>query len=402
MSTKPIIGIAGFGMEGKAAYEYFKDKAELHIFDEAPVDAAGLTAAVHRGLDIPADIETLYKTPGIPTSKLRLASPATYVTTLTDLLLSRVHAQAVGVTGTKGKSTVAALVHHIMKGAGRDVELLGNIGVVNVSIIDAPIPGRVYVFELSSYQCEYLKHSPHVAVLTNLYQEHLSHHGSFERYREAKLNIARFQSEKDVFINGTDLEPGFRGRVVRPKSSTSFETQLLGEHNQRNCALAVAAVGALGISEAEACEHIKTFAPLQYRLEKIGEHRGATFYDDSLATIPEATLASIAALGRVDTLILGGQDRGIDFAGAAEALARTPVKTFIIFPDTGARMTEHINDREVLPVFSMEEAVRAAYAHTPEGGVVLLSNASPSFNLFKDYKDKSAQYRKWIVELANA
>ncbi|MEJ0053571.1 MAG: Mur ligase family protein [bacterium] len=400
MSAQPIIGIAGFGLEGHAAYEYFKGKAELHIFDEAAIDPGGLDATVHLGLSIPDIIEIVYKTPGIPTRKLRLASSKTRVTTFTDLVLERVRDRAIGVTGTKGKSTVSSLIYHILKGAGRTVRLSGNIGIADADILSADIPGQLHVLELSSYQCEYLTHSPHVAVLTNLYQEHLSHHGSFEKYKEAKLNIARFQGSEDVFINGSDLAIQFAGKVVRPDMSKSFETKLLGEHNQKDCALAVAAVQALGISEAEAREHIKTFIPLPYRLERLGTYRGITFYDDSLATIPEASMASVHALSGVDTIILGGEDRGISFDAFAQELGKTKIQTFIIFPDTGAKMVAEVSERNIIPVSSMEEAVRAAYTHTRPGGIVLLSNASPSFNLFKDYKDKSAQYRKWISTLA--
>ncbi|MEK9177361.1 MAG: Mur ligase family protein, partial [Patescibacteria group bacterium] len=309
--------------------------------------------------------------------------------------------RAVGVTGTKGKSTVASLIHHIFEGAGRETAIFGNIGVADLSLLDKDGPDMTYIIELSSYQLEHVTHSPHVAVMTNLFQEHLAHHGSFEAYREAKLNIARFQKPGDVFVNGSGIAASFKGRLVVPDASTRFDTKLLGEHNQRNCALALAAVTALGGAEEKAREAIATFDPLPYRLERVGEFGGITFYDDSLATVPEATLASISALHRVDTLIVGGEDRGIDFGPFAEALAKTPIATYVVFPDTGARMVAKVKGHKVIPVSSMEEAVRSAIAETPRGGTVLLSNASPSFNLFKNYKDKSAQYRAWITELAS-
>ncbi len=396
---RPKIALAGFGLEGRATYEYFKGKAEIHVFDEVPQDMSGIDATFHLGLVIPADIDVVYKTPGIPTSKLAIQSPHTRVSTLMDVVLEKVHDRAIGVTGTKGKSTIAALIQHILAGAGRDTVLFGNIGVADMRILDADSPERLYVVELSSYQCEHLTHSPHVAVLTNFYPEHLSHHGSLETYREAKLNIARFQNETDFFINASGLDAHFKGTVIRPSVSEPFVTNLLGEHNQRNCAIAVAAVRAFGVSEDEARAHIATFSPLPYRLEEVGKFNEVVFYDDSLATVPQATMASIRALPRVDTIILGGEDRGISFAEFARELPATQIRTFIIFPDTGSKMVEHVRDRTIIPVSSMEEAVRAAYAHTPSGGTVLLSNASPSFNLFKDYKDKSAQYRKWIKKL---
>jgi UDP-N-acetylmuramoylalanine--D-glutamate ligase len=313
-----------------------------------------------------------------------------------ELILERVRDRAIGITGTKGKSTVASLIQHILTDAGRDAVLLGNIGVADTHVLDHDSANRVYVMELSSYQCEHLSHSPHIAVLTNFYSEHLSHHGSLEKYREAKLNIARFQSDGDIFVNASDVKASFKGRNVLPDFSLSFESKLLGEHNQRNCAVALAVVSQLGLSEEDARRSIATFTPLPYRLENAGTYHGITFYDDSLATVPEAALAAIHSLARVDTIILGGEDRHIPFDYFAHALGESNIQTFIIFPDTGSKMVTEVTDRKVIPVSTMEEAVRAAYANTPEGGVVLLSNASPSFNLFKDYKDKSAQYRKWI------
>lgn len=394
--SKPIIAIAGFGVEGRATYEFLKNTAEIHIFDEEMPDLDGVNAPFHKGLSIPAHFNLVYKTPGIPTYKIKLESSSTRVTTLMDSVLSFVGKRAIGITGTKGKSTVASLVQHILVGSGRDTVLFGNIGVADMGLVHTSEPNTIFVIELSSYQCEYLTHSPHIAVLTNLYPEHLTHHGSFEAYRDAKLNIARFQKTEDVFINASDIETSFAGALVRPRVVAPFETKLIGEHNQMNCAVAVATVATIGIDEDIARQHIRTFKPLPYRLEQVGTFGGIIFYDDSLATIPEATLASVQALGKVDTLILGGEDRGIYFDNFTKTLAESRISTFIIFPDTGERMVRDIKGRKIISVTSMQEAVTSAYRYTPNGGVVLLSNASPSFNLFKDYKDKSAQYRHWI------
>ncbi|MEK7063081.1 MAG: Mur ligase family protein [Patescibacteria group bacterium] len=383
----PKIALAGFGMEGKAAYEWLKGKAEMEIFDEQVIADAPVPA--HVGLTIPGEFAVVYKTPGISDSKLKLESPATRVTTLMDDVVAKVGARAVGITGTKGKSTVASLVHHILQKSGKKSILFGNIGIADMELVRGATPDTIFVLELSSYQCEHLSHSPHVGVLTNLYPEHLSHHGSFEAYKAAKMNLFAHQALGDVFIDGRTIA------AVEP-----FETKLLGAHNQTNCTIAVAAVAAFGVAEAEAREAVQSFEPLPYRNEKVGEYRGVTFYDDALATIPEATLASIAALPQVDTIILGGEDRGISFDGIANALPLTRINTFIVFPDTGPKMVAKVAVDKVVHASSMEEAVRAAYEHTPEGGAVLLSPASPSFNMFKDYKDRSAQYREWIKKLA--
>lgn len=395
-TTRPIIGIAGYGMEGKAVYEYFKDTADIHIFDEQHITQEGLHATVHNTLSVPKEVEIVYKSPGIPTSKLVLASHRTKISTFMNLVLEKVHDRAIGVTGTKGKSTVTALIHHVLTQSGHPAVLFGNIGIADAKTLREDRRDARYVIELSSYQCEHLTHSPRVAVLTNFYPEHLSHHGSLSSYRNAKLNIARFQKIGDIFINGSQLESAFAGRVIHPDVSAPVETKLLGEHNQRNCAIALTVLSTIGIPEHISRQYIKTFTPLPYRLEEVGTSRDITFFDDSLATIPEATLASLEALPRVDTLILGGEDRGISFDAFAQALPESGVRTFIIFPETGEKMVTRVDPESVVRVSSMEEAVREAFRRTPKGGIVLLSNASPSFNLFKDYKDKSAQYREAI------
>jgi UDP-N-acetylmuramoylalanine--D-glutamate ligase len=397
---KPIIGIAGFGLEGRAVYEYLRGKAEIHVFDDADIDVSGLEVYVHKGCAIPASIEVVYKSPGIPTAKLSLSSSDTRISTFMDIVLEKVGRRAVGVTGTKGKSTVTALIHHVLRQFGADAVLFGNIGIADAKTLQEDTNDKFYVLELSSYQCEHVTHSPHIAVFTNFYPEHLTHHGSLAAYRRAKLNIARFQTTRDIFINGTDIATAFSGTLVIPDFSRTFKTKLIGAHNQKNCALAFSALVALGVPEDFILRHFETFEPLPYRLEKVGTYNGITFYDDSLATIPQATLASLQALGTVDTLILGGQDRGISFDEIAQALPTTGVSTFIAFRDTGAKMTANVDASRVIFVSSMDEAVEAAYARTREGGTVLLSNASPSFNLFKDYKDKSAQYRDAIRRLA--
>jgi UDP-N-acetylmuramoylalanine--D-glutamate ligase len=400
MSTQEKIAIAGFGMEGKATYEYLKGSGEVHIFDELPKDMEGINAAFHQTLTIPADFKIVYKTPGIPTHKLVLESPDTKIETLMDLVLRKVGQRSVGVTGTKGKSTTTALIQHILKSAGKDAILFGNIGVADMHLLEKDSPERIYVIELSSYQCEHLSTSPHVAVFTSFFQDHLVHHESLENYRGAKLNLFAHQNADDFYINGSTLQIKSAGQEIKPDFAANFETKLLGEHNQRNCALAAAAAALFGVSEEEAKRAIATFEPLPYRLENVGTFGEITFYDDALSTIPEALLAAIYSLPRVDTVILGGEDRGISFDNLAEELAKTSVRNFLIFPTTGKKMVTKVRDRTVREVRSMEEAVKAAFEVTPKNGTVLLSTASPSFNMFKDYKDRSVQYREWIKKLA--
>lgn len=390
----------GFGAEGKATFDFLKNSGiEIHIFDDNPDTSVPEGAIFHDGHTIPAEFEIVYKTPGIPTHKMVLENLATKISSLTNIFMENVKGKIIGVTGSKGKSTTASLIHHILITAGKKSVLVGNIGTAALLKLSEDSPETWYVYELSSYQCEHLDRSPHIAVITNLYQDHLDHHGGVENYHNAKKRLTKFQNEYDFLVTPTGLNiKTLAQRIVVDTPIEKFETKLLGEHNQMNIAFALAAAQCAGVDEAVAQEAVKNFEPLEYRLQNVGVYNGITFYDDSLATIPEATLFALAALPKVDTLILGGQDRGISLDGFPEALAQSGVQTFITLPENGPRMVEGIEGKNIFHVQSMEEAVRLAYQHAKRA--VLLSNASPSYNMFKDYKDKSAQYRKWVQALA--
>lgn len=404
---EPTVALAGFGREGKALLKYIEAHAPdtvVHVFDERPQEVPPSVASFTLGLTIPDTIPVVYKTPGIPTRALTMGLH-TRIESLTNVFLDEVAGKVIGVTGTKGKSTVSSLIYAALKRAGFDTMLIGNIGTPALTALAGDGSSRVYVFEMSSYQCEHLRQSPDIAVFTNLYHEHITHHGSFEQYREAKMNIARFQSSDGVFVNASGIPTDFAGRLIVPNEMLveSFETPLLGRHNQRNCATALAAVLELGVSEEVAREAFREFVPLPHRLSKVAVSRGITFWDATVATIPEAAEACIEALGDVDTIILGGIDRNVDLEPFAKFLAHTNIQTFIIFPTTGERMVRHVRKRNVIPVSTMEEAVRAAYQHAK--ATVLLAPASASYDQegttgFMNYEDKSLQYSKWIKILS--
>ena len=405
IAEKQKIAIVGFGIEGKALYDYFKKQAgnlEIHIFEENPVAELPSNTVAHFNLNIPANFDIVYKTPGIPTSKLKLENPNTKISNLTNIFFEKALGTIIGITGTKGKGTITTLVDHILTENGFNSVYLGNIGKTGLALLKEDSKDKLYIYEMSSFQCEHLNKSPHIAVLNNLFPDHLNHHKNFEEYKKAKLKITKFQTSKDYFINATGFDVETRAQQIKigtlPKPK--FETKLLGDYNQMNCAVASEVAKILGIPEDKIREAIKTYKPLPLRLEKIAEKNGVVFYDDSLATIPQATLGSIAALKNVNTIILGGSDKGSPLEEFARELAETSIKNFIIFPDNGKEMIKYVkNDsgRKIFEVENMHDAVKTAYDNCK--GICLLSNAAASFNLFKGYKDKSEQYQHWIKEL---
>ncbi|MBU1557938.1 UDP-N-acetylmuramoyl-L-alanine--D-glutamate ligase [Patescibacteria group bacterium] len=414
MTQSKKIAIIGFGLEGKALYKYFKNQpnTEIHIFDENEIDAPENLTKVHKGLNIPKDFDVAYKTPGIPTSKLQLASKDTKISSLTNLFLEKTKGKVIGITGTKGKGTITTLTDHILSNNGFKSVVVGNIGIPAIEYLKEENEDTFYIYEMSSFQCEHLNKSPHVAVLNNIFPDHLNHHKNLEEYKKAKYKITEFQTSEDYFINASDINIKTKAQQIKliEARSSKFETKLLGEYNQRNCSVAFEVAKILGIPEEKIREAIKTYEPLPLRLEKIEEVNGITFYDDSLATIPEATLGSIQALENVNTIILGGSDKGSPLEDFAKELTKTSIQNFIIFPTNGKEMVKYVkNDpnskaskiigqgRQIFEANSMEEAVKFAYQNTK--GICLMSTAAASFGLFKNYKDRSEQYQYWIKKL---
>ncbi len=349
----------------------------------------------------------IIKSPGIPNWKIAsFLKKGQIVTSQTEIFLNECPGTVIGITGTKGKSTTASLIHAVLKSGGVRSRLIGNIGEPVLSYLKKAGPNDVFVYELSSFQLENLTKSPHIAVLLNVYPEHLDHYRSFAKYAWAKANIAKHQAKTDFFIynkqnkiavNIAKLSKGKKLPFV-PRSLASQEAKL-----QQNPWIASAEpariVGKLfGIPKKKIELAIKNFRPLEHRLERTGEYRGITFYNDSLATIPEAAIAAIDTLGpKVHTLIAGGFDRGLSFQKLGKKIVASNIQTLILFPTTGRKIlaTMQKPPRSFF-VKTMKDAVSLAYLHTPKGKICLLSPASSSFNMFKDYKDRGEQFKKWV------
>jgi UDP-N-acetylmuramoylalanine--D-glutamate ligase len=420
------LAIIGFGMEGEILLDFFVKESkenEIWIFDEKlsqedfeKNDLVKLNSNrvfLKKDLIIPKDFKQIYKSPGVPDFRIQKENPKTQTLELINILFDKIKGKIVGITGTKGKSTISSLIYHILKQNGFEVELLGNIGEFKtLEKYDFENPNKIFVYEMSSYMCESLKkRSPEIAVFSNFYPDHLDYHQSIDNYWKAKLKITEFQTQKDLLITIPELVSKIQTKAKIVSTNSNFNhipTKLFGKHNQINCQLAFLVAQNLGVNSNKILEAIVHYQPLKGRLEKIAKVGKIIFYEDALATIPEATWAAIKAFEQdlvikdpelnLSTLILGGLDRGIDFEKFAKQLKTTKIQNFIIFPTTGKKMVKYINDRNIFCVFDMQEAVKIAYKVTK--GVCLLSTASPSYNLFKNYQDRSQKYRKFIEILS--
>lgn len=345
------------------------------------------------------------------------------ITTATALWLAEVGGSGlVGVTGTKGKSTTATLVADLARAAGRTVRLAGNIGVPALELLDAP-PSDVVVIELSSYQIADLANGPQVAVVTNLFPEHVDWHGSDRAYRADKLRLLSLPGVRTAVVNGRDaalvqaanaaaenLHFGradgwdvtsrgveLDGRLV----VASSRLPLRGEHNALNLCAALTALAAAGIALPPLPDALEGIRALPHRLEVVADRDGVLWVDDSISTTPESTLAALRSFADRDiVLIAGGQDREQDYTSLGRELAARDA-VVLGLPVTGSRLVDAarcggIADTRAFEVADMQAAVDLAGAVASPGTAVMLSPAAPSYNSYANFEQRGADFRRRI------
>lgn len=400
------------------------------VFDEPPAfDVAAALAApgvrvVGPGEDAVgalAACDAVVRSPGVSIHRpeiLELKERGVPVTTATSLWLAERGGRGViAVTGTKGKSTTAALAHHLARAAGAPVELAGNIGRPALDLLGAADDVPVIV-ELSSYQVADLAAGPQVAVVTNLFAEHADWHGSERVYREEKLRLltlpgveqavlparppelasAPARGERHLFgqPQGWDVRDGGVAFAGEPRVSAA-ELPLPGEHNALNLCAALCALQAAGLALPELPAALAGFTPLPHRLQTVAERDGLTWVDDSISTTPESALAALASFpDRPLVLLGGGQDRGQDYGELGAALARRDA-TLVAIGTTGPRLLEAalragLPGERAVRAETLEVAVASARELAAPGAVVLLSPAAPSYDGFRNFEERGERF----------
>lgn len=414
------ICILGYGKEGRAVFQALQAKAPgaiVTVADKAETIELPSGAKTQLGEGYIKNLnhfDVIIKSPGVPFHP-EFSEITGVMTTSTQLFFAEAQAAGstiIGVTGSKGKSTTSTLIAEILRAAKMPVLLVGNIGEPAIAHIDELKRETVVVMELSSYQLMDLSVSPSVAVVTSFFPEHLDYHGSEEAYMEAKKHITRFQNAHDVVFYRTVSDGARLIALESPGSKIPFspeecpvpmtETRLLGEHNRGNIAGAFKVAMHMGVSPEVAKQVIREFHGLPHRLQSLGVKDGIEWVDDAISTTPESTVAALNALGdRVATLILGGQDRGYDFWVLADRIRSSSVQHIILFPGSGPRIKKAIEECGAAVSFhdadSMEKAVQIARSHTEQGKIALLSTASPSYGMFKNFEEKGAKFAEQIL-----
>lgn len=417
--------ILGFGREGRSTLEFIREylpEQELTVADANAVQLddphARLVCGEHY-MDAINSYDIVMKSPGISVRDVKI-SPTTLVTCQTDLFLQYADcARTVGVTGTKGKTTTSSLIYAILQAAGVKSCLIGNIGVPVFDCLD-DTDGMTAVIEMSSHQLEFCRHSPDIAVLTNLYPEHLDHYNGYVGYVNAKLNIARHQTAENLFlINGdqdvsgvADLTrfPARLERISLREQGDAFTQELFacndylrGEHFHYDILFAMHAARDLGIADEAILKGVSSFRGAPHRLQFVGEYAGIKWYDDAIATIPRAVECGVEGLGDVDTLIIGGMDRGLDYTEFEDYLCRCGVRNIVCLPDTGRAIGRNLITRHcgkmIYQAEDMEQAVQMAANVTEHGRTCLLSPAASSYNVYRDFEHKGDDFQRCVREL---
>lgn len=448
LKDKKIL-ILGFGREGNSTYRFIRrhlPEQEIFISDGNPditkknpevlEDSKTFVVPEEEYLKNLEQYDVIMKSPGISFKDIDTGSFINKIKSQVELFLEFVDVYTIGVTGTKGKSTTSSLIYHILSKQCEDVHLLGNIGVPVFDEIDLLTNNSIVVMELSSHQLEYTKVSPNIAIVLNLFEEHLDHYKSYEHYINSKLNIARYQNENDFFLYSIDNDclrqhvenmgilkqnvyeisyeenqkQHSEHKLISRNDNTvidenenvlyvdSDSRQILGSHNFNNIMFAITVANIMKLDLAKVQQDIYSFAPLAHRMEYVGEFDGVKYYNDSIATIPASTINGVETLKNVNTLIIGGKDRGIDYTEFAEFLSNSNIENLICLPDTGWNIAKMIknNNMKKYNVNDMQEAVKTAKEVTQKGCICLLSPAASSYGFFKNFEERGKLFKELV------
>ncbi len=453
MDQRSKIAILGFGVEGRAVLEYLQKRGyhEVTVCDQNVDLRAEMPDGVsvrlgERYLENLNDFEVIFRSPGI-----RYLDPhiqyakqmGVEITSSTAFFLDQCPCKVIGVTGTKGKGTTCTLIYEILKKAKKKVELGGNIGQPAIEFLDKVKGDDIVVLEMSSFQLQDLVVSPGYAVLLNTTTDHLDYHADREEYLQAKEAILSHQPKNSTAVlngdyeyvrfykslvkgelkmvsvkeevDGAYVQDGeifYKEGKKKEKIMEASEIGLIGSHNLENVLPAVVITKAFGVSNELIREVVKKFKGLPHRLEFVKEVKSVSFYNDSFSTTPETSMAAVDSFDVPTVLIAGGFDKGLDYSDwAIKILTKVSLEVVILMGNTADIMENALKTAEeklgeaegsptkVVRVKDMTEAVKKAFKEAKDGGVVVMSPASSSFDLFANYKERGKKFMEEVEKL---
>ena len=442
------IAILGFGLEGKSSYRFIKkympkknidillksmDKDNLSDSDFIKANEDEFTRFI-TGEDYLENLDNydiILKSPGISFKDIDISKIENKISSQLELFLEFKNSLCIGITGTKGKSTTSSLIYEVIKAQNDNVELLGNIGIPIFDEIERINDETITVIEISSHALQYVKRSPDISLFLNLFEEHLDHYKSFDEYKEAKFNIFKYQNSDDIAIFNLDNknmnDMNFKYKTTdyaitfeNNENTLSCNTvylkdnyiwlnneriynieeirKLKGNHNLNNIMFVLTVAKILKLDLEKAIYTINEFNPLEHRLEFVGKFDDIEYYNDSIATIPESTIESVKALENVNTLIVGGNDRGVNQEELIIFLKQSSVENIICLPKTGEYIYEGLknSNKNIRKAFDMKEAVEIAKEVTRKNTICLLSPAASSYGYFKNFKERGNKFKEYV------
>lgn len=399
------IAIAGYGVEGKANYAYWRDRGEVTIVDEREfLDDApqGVSTILGSGAFLKLEgFDLVVRTAGLAPYKIKTDGK---IWSATNEFFANCPAPIIGVTGTKGKGTVSSWIASILEAAGKKVHLVGNIGRPAIEVINQVGRNDIVVYELSSFQLWDIRKSPHVAVILPIEADHLDVHLDFDDYISAKQHIVIEQNDSDIVIfhDGNEWS-----RKIAELSSADKHiaypfnlgeladcVKLPGVHNFENASAAVAAARQFTDDKIAIKRGISEFTGLPHRLKFVAEKNGVRYYDDSIGTTVGSSIAAINSFSQPKVIILGGSSKGTSYDEVVKACRDSDTKVLAI-GQTGAEIAELCHQYGVVVERIdglMDDVVKKANEIAHEGDVVILSPASASFDQYKNYADRGDKF----------
>ena len=424
------VAIAGYGLEGESNYRYWSTDSnnDITVVDQKTPERelpGGVDSIIgNDAFDKLQDFDLVVRTAGLAPRKITTNGK---IWSATNEFFAKCPAPIIGVTGSKGKGTTASLVASILENSGRNVWLLGNIGKPGLDVLGDIQQSDIVVYELSSFQLWDLERSPHIAIVLFIEQEHLDVHIDMDEYIAAKSNITKYQDAGDILIynkvnkyaefiaQGSNAQlMGYTDLTTAHVAEGDFyygeqiicsvnELKIIGKFNQDNTCAAINAAWQYTHDVDVITKGISSFTGLPHRLFFIKEVDGVKYYDDSIATIPGAAIAALKSFEQNKVIILGGSSKGSDFTQLGKELVGQNVKAILIGAEADnialACKQAGFSDFEIIEDPTMTKVVNRARELSEPGGVVLLSPASASFGLFKNYTDRGEQFEAAVLAL---
>ena len=447
------VAIIGLGVSNIPLLEYLYNlNCSVSVFDKREVDKLDANAVkniqnynfkLYTGKDSLKELvnfTVIFRSPSCRPDTpevLEEVNRGAILTSEIEMLMQTCPGTIIGITGSDGKTTTTNLIYYILKEKGYNCYLGGNVGIPLFTKVKEMTPDDIVVLELSSFQLMDMQISPHISVITNISPNHLDIHKSYEEYIEAKKNIFKYQTEKDILVINYDNEitkkfgSEANGKVIyfsrkeklddgiicdngivkscenklRRHILNTKDILLKGEHNHENICATIAATKSLVEPEIQA-EAIRKFKGVEHRLEFVREIDGVKWYNDSIGTSPSRTIAGLKSFDEKIVLIAGGYDKHLDYTPIAKPIVEN-VSKLILIGATAKKIDEAVSNElkaehkemEIYYCDTLKETIDKAYEIATPDEIVLFSPASASFDMFKNFEERGNLFKKLVNEI---